>query len=185
MSSHIIFFVFLFFVSTNISFAGIDFRNLKDVDAALELARTNKKLVFVDFYATWCAPCKVMDRVFEERDVAQYFNQDFISIKIDMDGSVGKSLSNKYEIVFLPTLLILDQHGNTLAKIDKLLTGQELIDRARDAARGSSKVNGSSLNQNPFPSGSNQNKIDIDPNSKEKVIYIHDTRASSCPINLI
>lgn len=175
----------LFLLLANTLLAGINFRNTENIESALEIAKADRKLVFVDFYATWCAPCKVMDQIFEDKAVDQYFNENFVSIKIDMDGPIGKSLSNKYEIVFLPTLLILDQYGNTLSKIEKLLTGQELINTAQDALRSRSQPIASSLNNNPFISSSDQKQVDIDPNTKEQVIYVHDDRASSGRPNIM
>jgi thioredoxin-related protein len=49
-------------------------------------AKAENKLIFVDAYATWCAPCKLMDKnVYPNDTVAQALNLQFISVKIQMD----------------------------------------------------------------------------------------------------
>lgn len=48
-----------------------------------------------------------------------------------MDQEYGKFVSSRYRIVFLPTLLVLDQNGNTKYKIDRLATANELLSIAK------------------------------------------------------
>lgn len=63
----------------------INFRDL-DFKQALEVAKTEGKLVFVDNYTTWCRPCKQMEMdVFTLNSVADYYNEHFVSIKLDAD----------------------------------------------------------------------------------------------------
>jgi thiol:disulfide interchange protein len=64
--------------------------NVMDLDAAIALAKQDNKYVFVDTYASWCGPYKVMNRVFEESEVSNYFNANFINVKIDMEGPPGE-----------------------------------------------------------------------------------------------
>mgnify|MGYP000857323607 CR=1 FL=1 len=47
----------------------------------LELAKKEDKPIFVDCYAVWCGPCKVMDaEVFTQPQVGDYFNSNFINV---------------------------------------------------------------------------------------------------------
>ena len=42
--------------------------------------------MFIDAYATWCGPCKYMDKnVFSNAEVAAYYNKNFVSYKLDVD----------------------------------------------------------------------------------------------------
>ena len=65
----------------------------------LAKAGTQKKLVFVDAYTTWCGPCKLMARtVFVDPEVAGFFNDHFINAKIDMEHGEGPELAKKYQV---------------------------------------------------------------------------------------
>jgi thioredoxin-related protein len=49
-------------------------------------AKAENKYVFVDCYATWCGPCKMMDRdVYPDTSVGNVVNSHFISVKVQMD----------------------------------------------------------------------------------------------------
>lgn len=100
-------------------------------DVALERAQKEKKLVFIDTYAAWCKPCKKQEPVFRDNKVAKLLNENFINVKVDMDKQKGKLLANKYSVVFLPTLLILDELGNVKYRSDQsfktqILSAEEL-----------------------------------------------------------
>ena len=57
-----------------------------DYTEALEKAKDSKKLVFVDLYADWCIPCRIMDaNTYSDPTVASLLNTRFISTKLDVD----------------------------------------------------------------------------------------------------
>ena len=57
---------------------------------ALEKAKKEDKLVFVDSYTTWCGPCiKMAKNVFTQESVGSFYNQNFINIKLDMEKEDG------------------------------------------------------------------------------------------------
>ena len=61
---------------------------------ALEAAKTENKLVFMDFYTDWCGPCKLMTReVFPTKTVGDYFNEKFVSIKVNAEKGEGIALA--------------------------------------------------------------------------------------------
>lgn len=108
-----------------------------NLNKAIELAKKHDKLIFVDAYAPWCQPCKKMDLEFNERELANYFNNNFINVKVNMESKIGKEFS-RYGIVFLPTFLILDKYGNIKIKIDRLLNAKELLGIAKQINGGDS-----------------------------------------------
>ena len=53
---------------------------------ALEAAKSENKLVFMDCYTSWCGPCKLMaSKEFVQEKAGEYFNPRFVSVKIDME----------------------------------------------------------------------------------------------------
>lgn len=60
------------------------------------------KPVLVDFYATWCGPCKAMSPVIES--VGKEMQGSARTIKIDIDKN--QAVSNQFQIRAVPTLLI-------------------------------------------------------------------------------
>ena len=71
---------------------GVNFRPLSYTEA-IELAAKENKMVFIDFYTTWCGPCKRMSKeVFPQQEVGEYFNRTFISLKLDAEKENGYDL---------------------------------------------------------------------------------------------
>ena len=92
-----------------------------DLEAAIALAKAEKKPIFLDFYADWCAPCKVMeDGVFHDYDVADFMNKNAINIKVNIEKGNGATLKQNMYVSALPTLLFLDPNGNEIARKEGL-----------------------------------------------------------------
>lgn len=89
----------------------IDFHHGSWSDA-LALAKTENKLVFVDAYTSWCAPCKKMAKeVFPEASVASFYNKMFINVKMDMENGEGVNLAKQYNVNVFPTLMFINAEG--------------------------------------------------------------------------
>jgi thiol-disulfide isomerase/thioredoxin len=81
----------------------------------LEKAKKEKKPIFFDAYASWCGPCKAMQkRVFTQPAVAEYFNKNFINYKQDMEIGEGPMLATKYPLEAYPTLFFIDEKGKII-----------------------------------------------------------------------
>ena len=104
----------------------LNFANMS-LQQALDRAKVEDKMVFIDSYASYCLPCKQMEVEFKNTALIDYFNKNFINVKIDMEGPYGDEFKNGFQIVFLPTLLFVDYNGKQHTKIDNVVSANELL----------------------------------------------------------
>ncbi len=104
---------------------------------ALEAAKSENKLVFMDCYTSWCGPCKLMaSKEFVQEKAGEYFNPRFVSVKIDMEKGEGVELRKRYDVNAYPTLLVLNVKGELLCRHAGYLSVDELIDFAENGVKG-------------------------------------------------
>ncbi len=107
--------------------AGISFIE-DDWKKALAKAKAEKKLIFIDAYATWCGPCKKMQKeVFPDATVASFFNKNFINITIDVEKGQGVEFAQKYGVEVLPTLYITDENGKPITYTKGYMNATDLM----------------------------------------------------------
>jgi thioredoxin 1 len=103
----------------------------------LEEANKQNKPVFVEFYASWCAPCKVLDKeVFNAPEVAKFINENYVSVKITTESEDGKAVAQLYNVESLPTMLFLDKKGNELKRMVGTTTTSRFIAAGKAALSG-------------------------------------------------
>lgn len=115
-------------------------------DAAREKAATEHKIVFIDFYTTWCGPCKELDATtWQAPAVVALLSEKAISLKIDAE--MERDLAERYHVDAYPTLLLLKPDGTEIDRIvgyrepakfmeefNAALAGKTALVRARAAA---------------------------------------------------
>ena len=75
--------------------------NQEGLDRALE----GKSLMLVDFWATWCGPCRMLGPVIEQL-AEDYEGKDVIIGKVDVDEN--PELAQRYGVMSIPTVLLLE-----------------------------------------------------------------------------
>ncbi|WP_343659218.1 thioredoxin fold domain-containing protein [Chryseobacterium sp.] len=100
----------------------------------LAKAKKEKKLVFIDAYASWCGPCKLMVKnIFPLQSVGDYYNSHFINAKIDMEKGEGIELAKKYNVKAFPTYLFIDGNGEAVHRTLGYVEEKDFIQFAKDA----------------------------------------------------
>lgn len=85
---------------------------------ALDLAKSTKKMIFLDAYTSWCGPCKQMEKeVFTQNEVADFFNTNFVNFGIDAEKGEGVNIKERYSIEVYPTFLLIDGQGNEIFRL--------------------------------------------------------------------
>jgi thioredoxin 1 len=104
--------LFVFFtllsVSTFAQSAGISFEH-SNWDAAVKKAKAENKLIFLDAYTSWCGPCKALQaKVFPDKKLGEFFNSNFVNVKIDMEEGEGPKIATIYPVRGYPTLFFIN-----------------------------------------------------------------------------
>jgi thioredoxin 1 len=110
-----------------ISVKGIQFTETS-IPHALQTAKAEKKLIFIDIYATWCGPCMLLKlKTFPNKDAGQFFNANFVNLSLDGEKGQGLQLFRAYRLKAFPTLIILDSDGKPLLAAEGYMDAKTLI----------------------------------------------------------
>ena len=82
----------------------------------------SEKPVLIDFFATWCGPCKMLAPILKH--VKESLGERVTILKIDVDKN--QELSSKYQVRGVPTM-ILFQNGKQLWRQSGVLNKDEII----------------------------------------------------------
>lgn len=128
--------LFILFLSAAFSVqaqSGIDFFH-GTWQEALEKAEKEDKPVFVDAYAVWCGPCKRMAKnVFTNDRVGDYYNKNFINMKLDMEKGEGLTFRKKYPVSAFPTLFFIDYDGKIIQQVKGAMDVDKFIALGKSA----------------------------------------------------
>ncbi|HEX8238096.1 MAG TPA: thioredoxin family protein [Abditibacteriaceae bacterium] len=82
--------------------------------AAIREAKRTGKPIFVDFYATWCGPCKLLDRhVYTNRKIVDA-SRKWVMLKVDAERNTQLAQANK--VTAFPTLIFYSPTGKAVVR---------------------------------------------------------------------
>jgi thiol-disulfide isomerase/thioredoxin len=113
-------------------------------EAASKQAAQTGKIVLVDFYTTWCGPCKMLDKTtWTDPAVIQLLDQKTVALRIDAEKETA--LAQRYKIQAYPSVLLIKPDGTEIdrlvgykeptafiADFNAALSGVDSIRRAKD-----------------------------------------------------
>lgn len=115
---------------------GIQFEHSNWQEAKAKAIK-EKKLIFIDFYTQWCGPCLNMaENIFTLGSVGNFYNTNFLNLKIDAETEEGAMLAKKYHVASYPTFVFVDPKtedaihvsGSNQDKEAFMFTGQSALD---------------------------------------------------------
>lgn len=90
----------------------------QDYELAKRTAAQQQKLLIVDFYTTWCVPCKILDKtIFKNDSIADKISKNFVVLKYDAEKDTIHHLSLKHHVCSYPTTIVLSSEGELIHKM--------------------------------------------------------------------
>jgi len=108
-------------------------------DQALAAAKRDSKVVIIDFFTTWCGPCKKLaSPTWKDAEVVAWLGEKAIALKIDAEKE--SELAKKYNINAYPTMLFLKSDGTEIDRLVGYRDSKEFLSNAKDALAGKNSI---------------------------------------------
>ena len=93
------------------------------VEEFKNLINNSEKPILVDFFASWCGPCKMLAPII--KDIENEFSESLIVLKIDIDKCAY--LAREYNVMSVPTLIVFSD-GELKSQEIGFMSKDNLID---------------------------------------------------------
>lgn len=95
-------------------------------EKVVEKAKKADKVIYLDAYAVWCGPCKMMAKnIFPDEEVGNKYNDYFINYSVDAEKGEGIDLARKYKVSAYPTHLYINPHTEEIVTFQRGATHAE------------------------------------------------------------
>jgi thiol-disulfide isomerase/thioredoxin len=135
---------------------GIDFFH-GTWEETLAEARKRGVVIFVDAYTTWCGPCKRMSaQIFPLQEVGDYYNPNFVNVKIDMESEAGLKFKRKYPVRSYPTFFFIAPDEAIVMQVVGAKPADQFIALGKEALK---KYDGSAQYQVKYDAGDHSYEV--------------------------
>ena len=101
---------------------------VRNVDAADFESATAKGVVLVDFWATWCGPCRMQGAILEEKIAPAHPGLEILKVDVDRN----RELAAKFGVMSIPTLLVM-KDGRTVREFVGVTSPDEIMSAVQGA----------------------------------------------------
>lgn len=116
----------------------------KSFDTAIQLAQKDSQFVFVDLYADWCLPCRIMEKTtFKDSTVIQLLNEHFHPVKLNAESEdiiqcnhwprpIRSCVVENWKLQGIPSVVLVGPSGNYLLSVTQGLNPEQMQLLLRD-----------------------------------------------------
>ena len=92
----------------------------------MALGKSQKKKVFINFFATWCSVCRMMDtKTFKDAAVIDYLNANVRTVQVDVDKE--QEVAAHYHIRPLPDMWFVSEQGDPIGNKPGYISPEEML----------------------------------------------------------
>lgn len=108
-------------------------------DRAQSIAKEEQKIVLIDFFTTWCGPCKKLDSTtWKDPEVIAWMTKNCIALKLDAEQNT--ELASRFHVGAYPTIVLLKSDGTVIDSLVGYREPKAFLTDAADALAGRSSL---------------------------------------------
>ena len=104
-------------------------------EQAQTAAQQEKKVILIDFFTTWCVPCKKLDETtWKDEGVVKWIGEHCVALKLDAEKNV--EIAKRFHVEAYPTMVLLKADGSVIDSLVGYKDAKEFLASANDALAG-------------------------------------------------
>lgn len=109
-----------------------------DIKMAQSMALQQNKFIIADFWATWCGPCKQMDKKLWNTEEMAALSDKFIFLKVNIDQE--RQLSERFDVTSIPFVVLMDATQETIWSKNGFSNASQYLNEFKKIPIGSQKL---------------------------------------------